>query len=226
VPGGPYSYTAVGNVLTSNVTSLSNGTTYYFIVRATDNASIPIATSSEVSAVPIAPSLTFVVDSGSQNLPNLSPGNVAATSSILFVKTNNVTGFNLTLSRASAAGTLTLVSDGSTKIIDKTDWTAPPATTTTGTATASTTQPQTLQFRLWRAQSDAQTYSANWWGTDDTSLNALFAGIPSTTQTIANSSIAAVATSSSRVLYDVSVGVTQKTGTYTGSITYTATTNP
>ena len=224
--GGPYSYTAVGNVLTSIVTGLTNGTTYYFIVRATDPSSIPIATSTEVSAVPIAPSLTFTIDSGAQSLPTITPGALAATSSILQVNTANVTGFNVTLARSNTTGTLQLASDPSTVISDKTDWTAPSATTTSGPATASTTQPQTLQFRLWKAQSDAQVYASTWWGVDDTVVNALFAGIPSTTQTIANSSVAAAATSTARVLYDLSVGITQKTGTYNGNITYTATANP
>jgi hypothetical protein len=43
---------------------------------------------------------------------------------------------------------------------------------------------------------------------------------------IADSSVSASATSTARVLYDLSVGVTQETGTYTGNITYTATANP
>lgn len=224
--GGPYSYTAVGNVLTSNITGLTNGNTYYFIVRATDQSSIPIATSTEVSAVPIALSLTFTIDSGSQTLPTITPGSLAATSSILKVNTNNVTGFNVTLVRANAAATLLLATDASVSIGDKTDWTAPAATTTSGPATASTTQPQTLQFRLWKAQSDISIYSNTWWGSDDTVVNALFAGIPSTTQTIANSSVPAPATSTARILYDLSVGTTQKTGTYNGNVTYTATANP
>jgi len=50
--GGPYTYTSVGNVLTAIVTELTNGTTYYFIVRPEDFYSNSIATSSEVSATP------------------------------------------------------------------------------------------------------------------------------------------------------------------------------
>lgn len=55
VSGGPYSFTSVGNVLSSSVSSLSNGSTYYFIIRVHDQSSLVIATSSQVSATPAAP---------------------------------------------------------------------------------------------------------------------------------------------------------------------------
>jgi hypothetical protein len=224
--GGPYNYMAVGPVLIYNATSLINGTPYYFVIRALDTNSLPIATSSEVSATPTAPSLTFVIDSGTQNLPSITPGTLVATSSILTVKTTNPSGFVVTLARSNNAATLLLSTDSSTTISDKTDWMAPAATTTTGNTTASTTQTQTLQFRLWKAVTDPQDYSTIWWGSDDSSANALFAGIPSTTQTIVNSSISAPATTTMRVLYDLSVPTTQKTGTYNGNIVYTVTANP
>jgi hypothetical protein len=54
--GGPYSYASVGNVTSSTRTGLTNGTTYYFIVRAEDAFGNSIATSTEVSATPVAPS--------------------------------------------------------------------------------------------------------------------------------------------------------------------------
>lgn len=55
VSGGPYSFSSVGNVLSHTVSSLTNGTTYYFVVRALDPFSIVIATSSQASAAPAAP---------------------------------------------------------------------------------------------------------------------------------------------------------------------------
>ena len=226
VSGGPYTYTAVGNVLSSNVTGLTNGTTYYFVIVATDNAALSIASSTEISAVPVAPSLTFVVDSGSQSLPALSPGNLVATSSILTVKTTNTSGFAATVVRSTTAATLALNSNPGVTITDKTDWFAPPATTSTGNATASTTEPLTLQFRLWQAQTDTPNYASAWWGSNDTLAGALFAGISSTTQTIANRSVSALSTTTMRVLYNINVPVTQKTGTYTGDIVYSVTANP
>ncbi|MDP3784692.1 MAG: dockerin type I domain-containing protein [bacterium] len=53
--GGPYSYSvSLGNVTSSTRTGLSNGTTYYFVVRAEDAFVNSVATSSEVSATPAA----------------------------------------------------------------------------------------------------------------------------------------------------------------------------
>ncbi|MDP2704475.1 MAG: hypothetical protein Q8P01_04660, partial [bacterium] len=53
--GGPYTYSAsLGNVTSSTRTGLSNGTTYYFVVRADDAFLNSIATSTEVSAIPVA----------------------------------------------------------------------------------------------------------------------------------------------------------------------------
>jgi len=53
--GGPYTYSSVGNVTSSTRTGLTNGTTYYFVVRPEDAFGNAIATSSEVSATPVAP---------------------------------------------------------------------------------------------------------------------------------------------------------------------------
>lgn len=58
ISGGPYTFTSVGNVLSTSIGSLTNGTTYYFVTRAYDPSNIVIATSTEVSAVPTAPAPT------------------------------------------------------------------------------------------------------------------------------------------------------------------------
>lgn len=50
--GGPYTFTSVGNVTNTVKSSLSNGTKYYFIVRAQDFFGKVVATSGEVSATP------------------------------------------------------------------------------------------------------------------------------------------------------------------------------
>jgi len=54
ISGGPYIYTSLGNVTSSTRTGLTNGTTYYFVVRAEDAFGNSIATSTEVSATPKA----------------------------------------------------------------------------------------------------------------------------------------------------------------------------
>ncbi len=55
VSGGPYTYSSsLGNVTSSTRTGLTNSTTYYFIVMAEDYFGNSIATSTEVSAMPVA----------------------------------------------------------------------------------------------------------------------------------------------------------------------------
>lgn len=53
--GGPYTYTSVGNVLSSTRTGLTNGTAYYFVINPTDAFGTRIATSTQVSGTPTAP---------------------------------------------------------------------------------------------------------------------------------------------------------------------------
>ncbi|MEK7641698.1 MAG: hypothetical protein AAB365_01765 [Patescibacteria group bacterium] len=168
-------------------------------------------------------SLTFVVDGASQAFSAVTPGTLAATSSILTVKTTNPTGFIATVERSDATGTM---SSGAFYIPDKTAWVPGVATTTPGNATASTTQPLTLQFRVRQTGTDVPNYASSWWGTADTTASALFAGFPSTASTIVNRSTPAAATTTSYVLYNLNVPVTQQTGTYSGDIIYTVTANP
>lgn len=52
--GGPYVFTNVGNVVTATVGGLTNGTPYYFVVRALDAFGNPIATSNEATATPVS----------------------------------------------------------------------------------------------------------------------------------------------------------------------------
>ena len=54
VSGGPYSYTSLGNVTSITRSSLANGTPYYFVIRPEDALGYTIATSTEVSATPVA----------------------------------------------------------------------------------------------------------------------------------------------------------------------------
>lgn len=52
--GGPYTYTSFGNVTTGDVTGLTNGTTYYFVVLVKDFFGNVVATSTQVSSTPVA----------------------------------------------------------------------------------------------------------------------------------------------------------------------------
>lgn len=55
VSGGPYTFESLGNVLSSTKTGLTNGTTYYFIIKA-DAGNLTLSQSSEVSVTPVASS--------------------------------------------------------------------------------------------------------------------------------------------------------------------------
>ncbi|MEN9622141.1 MAG: hypothetical protein RLZZ67_575 [Candidatus Parcubacteria bacterium] len=56
--GGPYTYTDVGNVLASTPTGLSNGVPYYFVIRVKDALGNFVATSTQATAIPVAPVVT------------------------------------------------------------------------------------------------------------------------------------------------------------------------
>ena len=171
------------------------------------------------------PWLSFTVDSGTESFASLLPGGLSATSSLLYVGTNSFNGFNVTMNRSNSLATLINGSDASAYIPDKTNWSAPGATTTPGAATASTTEPFTLQFRVKKALTDTPNYADQWWGSDDTTPHAFFAGIPTTQQTIANRSTPAPTPSIIQVLYNAGVPASQETGTYSGDIVYSATVN-
>lgn len=178
----------------------------------------------ELNAASSSPSLTFTIDSNSETFPALTPGLLVATTSILSVNTTSSTGFNITVARNDSTGTL---SKSGTYISDKSPNWSPGATCgTAGNATASSTSEQSLQFRVRTAGTDASDYCSAWWGTNDTSANALFAGIPSSATKIITRTSATAGNSVSYVLYNVDVPSTQKTGIYTGSITYTASVGP
>jgi hypothetical protein len=169
--------------------------------------------------------LTFITDSTSEFFPALSPGNMVATSSLLYIKTNNGSGFNVVASRNNAAATLLLNTDSTVMISDKTSWVPGGNCATAGNSTASTTNPNTLEFRIKQTGTDSGNYCSAWWGADDTTANALFAGFSSTPQMIVNRTSASTPTTTSTVLYNLNVPTFQKTGVYSGSVTYTVTTN-
>lgn len=56
VSGGPYTYASLGDVTSSTRSSLTNGTAYYFVIRAEDALGYTIATSTEITATPVASS--------------------------------------------------------------------------------------------------------------------------------------------------------------------------
>lgn len=205
------------------LSAATDGGVYCFRVT---NANSPTNYSYQVypqaTIVSSGSTLTFVTDGSTEAFNTITPGVVSATSSLLFVKTDNGTGFVATVQRDNPVGTMSM---GSIYIPDKTAWVPGVATTSAGNASASTTEPQTLQFRVRLSGTDTPNYASTWWGVADTTASALFAGFPSTAKTIVNRSTAALATTTTQVLYNLTTPVTQPNGSYSGSITYTVTAN-
>ncbi|MSR76260.1 MAG: hypothetical protein EXS68_01550 [Candidatus Ryanbacteria bacterium] len=175
-------------------------------------------------------SLTFTVDSSSAAFGTLSPGTLVSSSNTLTTFTNNSTGLIITVERDDTDSTMDLTTDAATNISDKTNWDAT-ANTNAGNATASTTESQTLQFRIRSSGTDSGNYSSTWWGSNDKTANAKFAGFPLSSastniKTIINRTSASSPETDSVVLYNLDVPPGQKTGSYSGGITYTATVNP
>ena len=104
--GGPYTFsTSLGNVTSSARTGLTNGTTYYFVVRAEDAFENSVATSSEVFSAPVAapapaPSTTTTTTGG---------GGGGGGGGILFQSTRVVLK-----GRAYPAAAITVFKDGTT----------------------------------------------------------------------------------------------------------------
>lgn len=205
------------------LSAATDGGTYCFRITNAGSASLFQYDQYPTATLANGGSLTFTTDGGSESFPAFSPGTLVATTSILSVTTSNSTGFSVTVYRSNASATLL---NGAVQFPDKTAWSAPGATTTVGNATASTTNPLTLQFRVRSAGTDVPDYASTWWGTDDTTTNARFAGFPTTAQTIINRSTAAVTPTNMRILYNLNAPVSQQTGTYTGAIIYSAVANP
>lgn len=106
VSGGPYAYTSLGNVTSSNRTGLTNGTTYYFIIRVQDVFGNFIATSTQVSAVPVAPTPT-------PPSPSPSPGGGGGGGGGIIAPPSGTTKVVIK-GRAYPGATVTVFRDGST----------------------------------------------------------------------------------------------------------------
>lgn len=204
------------------LTGASDANPYCF--RLTNAGSVTNFTYTRYPEVQLAPSLTFTIDTASVSFPSLTPGSAVATSSILTVTTSNSTGFNISIKRNDSDTTLDLTSDASININDKTVWSAPLATTTPGnSAVYSGTD---LGFRIKLTGTDTANYASVWWGTNDESVNALYAGLPSADQIIVDRSVSSSPGTNSVAEYKLNVSNSQLEGDYNGVITFTVVVNP
>ncbi|MCX6781706.1 MAG: hypothetical protein NTW66_01090 [Candidatus Magasanikbacteria bacterium] len=171
----------------------------------------------------VTSTITLTLATSTVNLGTLAPGTPLSATTSLSVTTNDGNGWNLQVMRDDATTTLNLngTSTPDTTFPDATAWAyATPNATTSANVGAN------LSFRIFQTGTDAALYNASWWGADDTAPNALFAGFPATNQQLAT--IASYVGSAQAVAYGFRADApgTQPGGTYSGTVTFTAITNP
>ena len=228
VPASYNCYSSGAQGTCTIATPLAYYTQYWWQAAAWDMGTKMFTTSTPCNTFTTVgvPFLTFSVSPATLSFPLLSPGTVSEATTSLNVDTNNASGFNITIARDDSDTALDDDSDATNNIIDKTNWASGASCAAAGNATVSTTEPNALQFRVRQGGTAAGNYCSAWWGSDDTDLNALFAGLPATAQKIVERASASSPTTTAILLYNLSVPITQKTGSYSGNITFTATANP
>ena len=174
-------------------------------------------------------SLTFTVDTSSVFIGSFTPGTPISSSTVLTVNTNSSTGYNISINRASTTPTLFNGADTIPDTPNGNNWTAPAATSTAGPSALWTSVTKALGFRAKQTGTVSNTYSTIWWGADDTSGNARYSGISTSTaaQKIANTTLGSGSSENTVVEYRIDVSTNQKSGAYTSSpVTYTVIANP
>jgi len=144
----------------------------------------------------------------------LTAGTPETTTATCTVTTNGENGYNLQIKKDNA----TTLTNGANSIPDKTAWdsSTPNSAVWSGTG---------LGFRVMQTGTD-EGYSTTWWGTDDTDPNALYAGLPSSYETILNDTTYSSSSTETVVEFKVDVSASQASGTYTGTATFQGVVNP
>jgi len=175
---------------------------------------------------PNSTDITLTAADSTVTFDGLVPSTPVLQTESLTVVTTNGTGFTLGLMRNDTDTTMDLSTNPAINITDKTAWVAPGVTTTAGNAVPYTGTG--LAFRLSYGSTDAPLQAEIWWGnSDEEDANTLYAGIPTTSQAIAVSSLPTVpAGVGTKVSFRLDVPSTQRTGVYDGTVTFTATVNP
>lgn len=205
------------------------------------------ATQATTLTVTVDTALTFSIDNNGGNTAfgTITPGTPLNATTTLSVTTNNSNGWIVALSgdnKNSSNNNLKCASGGCTvgtdQIADQTEWVPGAATTTPGNAVAIASLANSgnvLAFRVMSASSTngAAFLATSWWGTTDcftvSAASCLWAGIASSTvsRTIGNAGAGSYSASAhlNTVQYYLNVSASQKTGSYTAPLTYTATAN-
>lgn len=213
-------------------TALSASTQYWWKASAKDPDGNGGFTDSSTcnNFTTIAASLTFTIDTPSVFIGSFTPGTPIASSTVLTVNTNNSTGYNITINRASTTPTLFFNDKTVSDIPNSNNWTAPSATTTAGPSAIWTDGATVgLGFRIKQTGTNSGAYHSAWWGADDASGNAKYSGISTSTaaQKISHQNLGSGSNENVTVNYRIDVSSNQSSGAYISSpVTYTATVNP
>lgn len=202
-------------------TSTASGT-YCFRTTNAGSATNFTYTQYPQATLSVGQNITLIVSPSTINMPSLSPGlAVTATSTATVTITGGTNGYSLQISRNSATSTL---ASSTTTFPDFASWNSG-SDCSTGQGNGTTTPGQTLSFRVQNSGTTAD-YCSFWWGANDANGTAIYAGFPTSTQTIVNATSTNNGASTSTIVYRADVPGTQKSTNYTGIITFTALTNP
>lgn len=180
--------------------------------------------------------LTLVVTTN--NFSSATPGTAVFATSTILVNTPNSSGWLVYLSgdqKDSTHNNLQLSGDAATQIPDQKEWVPGTATTSAGNAARIASlipSSNVLAFRVMSASGTVAFRAGSWWGTADTytdNASTLWGGIASSTvsRAIGNSNVSSGGSDAiNSVIYYLNVPSTQKTGSYTAPLTYTAVNNP
>ena len=177
------------------------------------------ATSSDQVNLDVTVAETISLSCGTDvSLGTLTPGTPVSGSTVCTTTTNANGGYDFAVKRDDADTTMDHSTDSSTNITDKTDWdrATPNAAAYSGTG---------LAFSVFASTA---TKNTTWWGTGAACHDEdnLYAGFPTSyTNVMEHASYSSGSTTTS-ICYRVDVPATQKSGSYTGSVTYQVTTKP
>lgn len=185
----------------------------------------------------MAQTLTFTTSSN--QFATLTPGTYKIATTTLSVTTNDVAGWNVTLSGddVTIPGGNTacdLDSDATVGITDQAQWVNGAATTTTGNAVVRASLDSSgdvLAFRVMTASSTngVAFLAPSWWGATDADGTAKWAGVASSTvaRQIGNAGTGSYSATAhlNTVQYYLDVAASQQQGAYTCPLTFTATGN-
>ncbi len=187
--------------------------------------------------VTVNTALTFS-NSSTNTFPNINPGTAVFATTTLVVTTNDVNGWNVTLSGTNKGTGTNNLQSGANSIQDQTEWVPNAATTSAGSGAVQISSlansGNVLAFRVMTASSTNGTpfLASAWWGTQDSyvnNANTLWAGISSSTvaRRIGNAGLGSYSASDhiNTVLYYLNVAASQPTGSYSAPLVYTATGN-